>query len=62
MDIPRLGVKWALHLPAYTTATETPDPSHIFKLPYSLWQQQILNQLNETRDGICILTDTTLGS
>ena len=26
MEVPRLGVKWKLQLPAYTTATAMPDP------------------------------------
>ena len=29
MEVPRLGVEAELQLPAYTTATATPDPSHI---------------------------------
>ena len=26
VEVPRLGVEWELYLPAYTTATATPDP------------------------------------
>ena len=29
MEVPRLGIELELQLPAYTTATATPDPSHI---------------------------------
>ena len=32
MEVPRLGIKLELQLLAYTTATATPDPSHIYKL------------------------------
>ena len=32
MDVPRLGVESELHLQAYTTATATSDPSHVFNL------------------------------
>ena len=32
MEIPRLGVKCELQLPAYTTATVTPDPSQVCDL------------------------------
>ena len=47
MEVSRLGVK--LELPAYTTATGTPDPSRVCDL-YSSWQYQILNPLSETGD------------
>ena len=32
MEVPRLGVEVELQPPAYTTATVTPDPSHVFDL------------------------------
>ena len=32
MEAPRLGVESELQLPAYTTATAVPDPSHVFNL------------------------------
>ena len=32
MEVPRLGVESELQLPAYTTATATPDPSHVCDL------------------------------
>ena len=50
MEVPRLGVKSELRLLAYTTATATPDPSHICDLHYSSWQCGILNPLSEARD------------
>ena len=50
MDVPRLGVESELQLPAYTTATATLDPSHIFDLCRSLRQHWILNLLSKVRD------------
>ena len=44
MEVPRVGVKSELQLPACTTATATPDLSH------SLWQCQIL--ITPARPGI----------
>ena len=35
MEVPRLGVQLELELLAYTTATTTPDPSHVFDLHYT---------------------------
>ena len=37
MEVPRLGVKSQLQLPAYTTATATPGSSQICDLYHSLW-------------------------
>ena len=52
MEVPRLGVKSELQLPAYATATATVlDPSHICDLHPSSQQRQILNPLNKARDG-----------
>ena len=59
IEVPKLGVKSKLQLPAYTTATATPDPSHVCNLHHSLWQCQILNQLSEARDRTHILMDTS---
>ena len=50
MEVPRLGVQSELQPSAYTTATATPDPSHIFHLHHSSQQRWILNPLNEARD------------
>ena len=47
---------------AYTTATATPDPSHISDLYYSLWQCWILNPLSKARDWTCIFTEATSGT
>ena len=62
MKVPRLGVKWELQLPAYTTATATQDPSPVCNLHHSPWQHQILKPLSEARDQTPILTDTMSGS
>ena len=59
MEVPRLGVETELYLPAYTTATATPDPSHICNLHHSLQQCQILNPLSEAWDPTLILMDTS---
>ena len=62
MEVPRLGVKSKLQLPAYTTATATQDPSHTCDLHRSSQQHQILNPLSEARDQTGILTETMPGS
>ena len=49
-EVPRLGVEWELHLPAYTTATATRDPSHVCNLHYSSQQRRILNPLSGAGD------------
>ena len=59
MEVPRLGVRSELQLPACTTATATPDPSHGYDLHQSSRQCPIFNSLNEARDGTCILMDTS---
>ena len=59
MEFPQLGVELELQLPAYTTATAMPDPSHICDLCSSLWQHQILNPGSKTRDWTCTLMDTS---
>ena len=43
MEVPSLGVKPELQLPAYTTATATQHPSHICNLHHSSQKHQILN-------------------
>ena len=57
IEVPRLGVKSELQLPAYATVTAMPDPSHICDLYHSSWQCRILNPLTKTRDGTCNLID-----
>jgi len=42
---------------AYATATAMQEPSHICDLHHSSQQCQILNPLNEARNGAHILTD-----
>ena len=37
MEVPRLGVELEIQLPAYTTATATPDPSGVCELHQSSW-------------------------
>ena len=59
MEVPRLGDESELQLPAYTTATETWDPSSTYDLHYSSRQQRILNPLSEARDQTHILRDTS---
>ena len=58
MEVLRLGVKSELQLPAYTTTTATPDPSHVYNLHHSSQQRQILNPPSEARDQTCVLVDT----
>ena len=50
MEVPGLGVESEPQLPAYTTATATPDVSCICNLHRSLQQCQNLNPLSEARD------------
>ena len=59
MEIPKLGVKSELQLPAYTIATAMQDPSRVYSLHHSSWQGQILNPLCRTRGGIRILMDAS---
>ena len=59
MEVLGLGVESELQLPAYATATETQDSSHIFIIHHSSWEHQILNPLSEARDRTHILTDTS---
>ena len=59
MEVPRLGVESELQLPAYITATATPDLSHVCELDHSSWQRQILNPLNEARDRAQVLMDSS---
>ena len=59
MEVPRLGVILELQLPAYATATATPDLSHVCDLHHSSQQHEILNPLSKARDGTCMLMDTS---
>ena len=58
MEVPKLGVELELQLPAYTTATATPDLGCVFDLCQSSRQRRILNPLSEARERACTLTDT----
>ena len=53
MEVPELGVELELQLPAYTTATATPDPSCGCDLNHSSWQCRILNPPIEARERTC---------
>ena len=55
MEVPRLGVKSELQLPAYTTATAMPDPSSICELHHSSRQCGVLNPLSEAKDRTFLL-------
>ena len=62
MEVPGPGVKSELQLPAYATATATPDLNHIWELYHSSWQHQIFNPPEGgARDQKHILTETTSG-
>ena len=56
-DVPRVGAESELQLPAYTTATATPDLSCICDPHHSSRPHQILNPRREARDRIHILVD-----
>ena len=56
MEVPGLGGQLELQLLANTTATATPDLSHICDLHQSLWQHWILKPPSESRDRSRILT------
>ena len=55
MEVPGLGVKSELQLPAYATAT--PDQSHKCKLHRS--SRRMLNPLSKAREKTHILMDTS---
>ena len=50
MELPRLGVKSELHLPAYTTARATPDPSRDCDYTTAHGNTGSFNPLVEVRD------------
>ena len=58
MEAPRWGVEEELPLPAYTTATATPDPSRICDPYHSPWQHWTDNPLNKARDRTRVLMGT----
>ena len=55
MEVPRLGVRSELQLPAYVTAIPMQDLSYVCNLHHSSWQLWILNPLIKARDQTCIL-------
>ena len=57
MEVPRLGGESELWLLVYTTATATPDASHVCDPHHSSRQRRILHPLSEARDQTCILMD-----
>ena len=59
LEVPRLGVKSELHLPAYTTVIAMPDPSRTFDLHHSSHQRGILNLRIEARDRTFVLMDAS---
>ena len=50
MEVPKLGDKSELQLPACTTARATRAPSCVCNLDHSLRQRRILNLLSKARD------------
>ena len=56
---PGEGSSQSLQLPAYTTATETRDPSHVCDLYQSSGQRRIPDPLSKARDRTHILRDTS---
>ena len=56
MEVPRLGVEYELQLPAYATATATPDISRICSLHHGSWQRWIPNSFR-ARDWTQVLMD-----
>ena len=58
MEFPGLGAKSELRLPAYATATATPDPGCVCDPHHSSRQRQILNPLSRARDRTHFLMDT----
>ena len=59
MEVPRLGVKSELQVPAYAIGTAIWDLRRICGLHHSSRQCQILNPLSEARDQNHILMDTS---
>ena len=59
MEVPGLGVKSEMQLPAYTMATATWDLSCVCELHGSSQQHWILNPLSEARDQTRVLMDSS---
>ena len=56
-EVPRLGVNSELQLPAYTTATATPDPSCVCDLHHNSLQRGIPDPPSEARDWTFVLME-----
>ena len=59
MEVPRLGAELELQLSAYTTATATREPRHIFDLHHGSWQHWIPNLPSKARDQTHTLMGTS---
>ena len=59
MDVPWLGVKSKLQLPAYAPSTAMPDLKCVCDLHHSAQKCHIFNPLNEARDQTWNLMDTS---
>ena len=59
MEVHKLGLESELQLPAYTTATATPEMSCICDLHHSSWQCQILKPLSEAKNQTRVLMDAS---
>ena len=59
MEVPRLGVKSELQLPAYATPTATPDLSRVCNLRHSSQQHWIPNLPSKGQDQTCSRMDTS---
>ena len=59
MEVPRLGNKSELQLPAYTRAKSTSDPSCVCNIYHSSQQHQILNPMSKARCQTWVLMSTS---
>ena len=59
MEIPRIEVELELQPLADTTATASPDTSHVCGLCHNSRQCWILNLLSKARDRTCVLMDAS---
>ena len=59
MEVSRVRVKSELQLPAYTTATATPDLSPVWDLHHSSRQCRVPDPLSKARNQTCILMNTS---
>ena len=60
MEVPRLEVEVELQLPAYTTATATPDLSCVYDLHHSSRQSQTPDPLSQGLNHVLIDTSRVL--